>query len=138
MILTQTDNSTYSPSTTMVISDKSEPCHDDMLCLSRENTIRALCSLSPLALFFYIFFVISEPQASNLFSGAEFCDATDLPCEVFLDAFNELIENHYLIPAETDPPIFYFNDRTDIPLDIQHPIQASQSDLDGECDTDEW
>ena len=138
MIQTQSENITYSLSTTLVISDITEPCHDDMLCLSLENTILAMCSLSPLALFFYMFFVISVPQASNPFSGIEFCEATDLPCEVFMDAFDELIENHYLIPVETDPPVFCFNDRPDIPLDIQHPIQASQSDFDGGCDIDEW
>ena len=138
MIETQTENITYSSMNSIVIIDITDPTPDDICCLSRENTIRALCSLSPLALFFYMFFVISVPQASNPFSGIEFCEATDLPCEVFMDAFDELIENHYLIPVETDPPVFCFNDRPDIPLDIQHPIQASQSDFDGECDTDEW
>ena len=138
MIQTQSENITYSLSTTLVISDITEPCHDDMLCLSLENTILAMCSLSPLALFFYMFFVISKTQASNPFSGSEFCEATDLPYEIYMDAVSELIDNHYLTLAETDPPIFYFNDRTDIPLDIQHHDQADQSDLDEVCDDDVW
>ena len=122
MIETQTENITYSLMNPIVIIDVIDPTSDDIFCLSRENTIRAMCSLSPLAFFFYMFFVISEPQVSNPFLGTEFCEETDLPREIFIDAFDELMENHYLIPTETDPLVFYFNTSPDIPLDIQHSI----------------
>ena len=110
-----------------IIMDTPAPSPDDTICLSLENTIRAQCSLSPLAFFFYMVFVISKNQSSFLFPSVEFCEATGLPYEIYMDAFTELLNDHYLTPADIDPKIFYFHDGPLVPSFALHP-DASDPD----------
>ena len=113
-----------------IIMDVPAPSPDDTICLSLENTIRAQCSLSPLAFFFYMYFVISKPRKSFLFPGTEFCEATDLPYEFYVDAFTELLNDHYLVPTEIDPNIFYFHDSPAASPDAQDNAHAQQMPWD--------
>ena len=115
--------------------DVPAPSPDDTICLGFENTIRAQCSLSPLAFFFYMYFVISKPWKSLLFPETEFCEATDLPYEFYVDALTELLNDHYFTPTEIGPNIFYFHDSPVASTDVQCADQTDQFSWD---DDDVW
>ena len=118
-----------------IIMDVPAPIPDDTICLSLENTIRAQCSLSPLAFFFYMTFVISKHQKSFVFPAAAFCEATGLPYEFYTDAFTELLNDHYLTPTDIDPYIFHFHDG---PLAPSSPLHTGSSDPDPWGDDEVW
>ena len=111
-------NSVYDPH---IINNTPEPTPDDAVCLSYENTIRALCALSPLAFFFYMFFALSSKRDSFTFPATAFCEATGLPYEEYMAAYNELLNDRFLVPTTVDPAIFYFHDCPLKPQDPHHP-----------------
>ena len=117
-----------------IIINVPTPSPDDTICLSLENTIQAQCSLSPLAFFFYMIFVISKRQKSFLFPATDLCEAADLPYEFYVDAFTELLNDHYLVPTEIDPNIFYFHDSPAASPDTQDDAHDEQMPWDD----DEW
>ena len=126
---TATEYNVYDPH---IINNTPDPAPDDAVCLSYENTIRALCSLSPLAFFFYMFFALSGKRGSFTFPGTTFCEATGLPYEAYMDAYNELLNDRFLVPTSVDPTIFYFHDCPLKPQDTCPPDYNEQIPWDDE------
>lgn len=110
MINKQNENITFSPSNPYIIIDKPEAHHDDKVWLSYENTREAQWRLTPEAFCLYMYFALLNDKQTDHFKSADFCEDFNLSEDAYMDAYNELLDNDYLVPAMNKEAILHFHD----------------------------
>lgn len=102
----------YNP---IIIIDKPEIHHEDRYYISLENTLEAQSLLSPEAFYLYMNLVLHDDKAEYMFMGSRFCFHWGYTLDMYMAAYNELLENAYLTPTTHDSHILYFHDK---PLEL--------------------
>ena len=101
------------PRTPIIFIDK--PDRDDMVCLSLESTLEAQDILSPEAFSLYIWFALYDNKEIRRTSSSSICNDLDLDPDVYMDAYNELLDNDYLTGTADGSGFVYFHDRPLVP-----------------------
>ena len=96
--------------------DKPEPRPNDRVSLSRHNTIEAQELLSPEAFFLYMFFALCSDKSAVQFSASKFCDDYGWPRGLYMDAYNELLSNEYLMTTTEESNMLFFHDDPYVPI----------------------
>lgn len=109
-----------------IIIDKPAPHHDDLACLSYENTYEAMANLSPAAFTLYMYFVLHDDKQSYQLSSTCFCEMTGLTYDMFVSAYNELIAGAYLTIRERNADTLYFHDIALEPPFLYQTITSNQ------------
>lgn len=108
-------NSNYNPYEPLIVIDKPEPLLDDAICVSTENILEAQGTLSPEAFFLYMHLSLSNDKESFRFSAPTFCDRFGFTRNMYLDAYNELVDEDYLTTPIQEDRILFFHDRPLVP-----------------------
>lgn len=94
----------------LIAIDKPQPRPDDTLCVSIGNILEAQRTLSPEAFFLYMHFTLSKDKEAFRFFALRFCDRFGFTRNMYLDAYNELVDADYLTTSTQDKRTLFFHD----------------------------
>ena len=101
--------------------------------MSLGNVREAQWRLPPEAFSLYMYFAVCDNKAVFKFQSSKFCEGFNLTEEQYLDAYNELLDNDYLVPATNTDPILCFHD-----YPLVFPYLTSLDDDAEESEEGEW
>ena len=98
-----------------IVIDKPEPLYDDAICVSTGNVLEAQRTLSPAAFFLYMYLSLFNDKEVLSFAVPPFCDRFGFTRNMYLDAYNELVDEDYLTTPIQEDRILFFHDRPLVP-----------------------
>lgn len=123
-------NITCDQLTPIVHIDKPEPSAKDRVSISFYHTSEAQELLSPEAFFLYMYFALYNDKDTVQFSAYEFCDFYGWTHEKYMDAYNDLLSNEYLMTTTNETNILYFHDDPYVPIYLYDWDEADKADND--------
>lgn len=123
---TNTEYTVFEP---LIAIDKPEPRPDDMLCVSTGNILEAQSTLSPEAFFLYMHLSLFNDKESFRFFATPFGDMFGFTRNMYLDAYNELVNADYLTTPTRDDRILFFHDRPLVPPYLFDEYKENESEI---------
>ena len=120
----------YNP---IVFIDK--PDREDMVSLSLKSTLEAFRHLTPEAFGLYMWLALYDSNKAYRLDGAEICKEYYIDPEIYMDAYNELLDHDYLIATTKTSGVLYFHDRPYVP---PYLFEWKDGNDVKKCDDEPW